>query len=143
MCFTRYIFDSILQINELVFCSIHGLRRTSSAEAQMKRLLKFAVTYLFSSLATALLWLLWLLYIHPNFPRTVTGWGLLFLLALPAMLLGELIGEFAWKNPFARAISAQTSKRSLSGLRILYGLLVMLVVFGAALGISYYLSGAP
>lgn len=110
------------------------------AQVQMKRRLKFAVTYLFFSLAAAVVCLL---YMYPNFPRTVTGWGLLFQLALPVMLLGELIAEFAWKNPFARAISNQTPIRSPSVPRILYGLLVMLVVFGIVFGISYYLGGAP
>ena len=127
--------ESVLRIAlSRAFVALQALQKIpdTTTLSRMHGMLKCVATYLALSPPAALLGLL---YIYLHLPTTETGWGLIYLIALPVTLLGERIGERAWRNPFANAISAQTSKRSLSGLRILYTLVVMLVAFGLVLGV--------
>ena len=102
----------------------------------MERLLTFVVLYLTLSTAAVLALLGG---VFPNHPKTVTGWALLFVLALPLTLAGELVGEFLWRNRIAHAIAARSSGSSLSFLRLGYAFAVMFLFFVLALGVHRWL----
>lgn len=62
---------------------------------------------------------------YPRFPSSAAQWAGLFLLPLPAMIVLEAIGTWIWSNPFAQRIDSFTRNKSLSFLRIAYGVLMM------------------
>jgi len=102
----------------------------------MERLLTFVVLYLvLSTIAVVVL----LAGAFPYHPKTLTGWALLFALALPLTLIGEFVGEFFWRNRIAGAMVARSSGNSLSLLRMSYAFVVMLLFFVVAFGIHYWL----
>lgn len=81
-----------------------------------------------------------LLSVFPHFPKMPMGWVWLFVFSLPVTIVGEFIGNSIWKNRVAKAIERRTSERSLSWLRICYGFVVMLLVFGTAFYFSALLA---
>ena len=58
-----------------------------------------------------------LVEIYPYHPNTLTGWGVLMLLSLPIMLLGESLGEKILEAPFVAKLPRS--------LRILYAVFVL------------------
>ena len=102
----------------------------------MERLLTFVVLYLAVSTVAVLALLVG---VFPYHPKTITGWALLFVLALPLTLAGELVGEFFWGNRITQAIAARSSGSSLSLLRLGYAFAVMLLFFVLALGVQSWL----
>ena len=98
----------------------------------MKKILTFIALYFLLS-AVAVVGLGGL----PYHPKTVAGWVLLFALALPLTIVGELIAEFLWRNRVARRIASQTPGLSL--LRMGYVFVVVLLFFGVAIAIQYWL----
>jgi len=60
-----------------------------------------------------------------NLPVTPRQWTLLFLLALPATIVFETIGNWIGSNPLARRIDFHAGDKSLSLLRIVYGVLMV------------------
>lgn len=107
-----------------------------SVKVQMRRVLKFLGCYIGFSLIAAIGLLL---FSFPNYPKSPIGWGLLLLLALPLTLAGELFGDAVWRNPVAKNIELRTPKHCFSWLRISYVFISVLLIFGLAWGISYYL----
>ncbi len=102
----------------------------------MERLLTFVILYLTLSTVAALVLLA---EIFPHYPKTLAGWALLFALALPLTLAGELIGEFFWRNRIAQVIAARSSSSSLSLLRLGYAFAIMLLFFALAMWIHSWL----
>ena len=102
----------------------------------MKRLLTIAGIYLSLSAVAAVGVLMGAFSKHPT---TVNGWVLLLLLALPLTIVGELIGEVIWRNRIAHAVEENTTGQSLSGLRILYALVAMLLLFGLVFTVGYFM----
>ena len=71
-----------------------------------------------------------LLVAIPYHPRTMWGWLLLFLLALPLWLIGEWLGRLIFTNKLAHAIDSQSDNRGW-WFRALYLFLVAVLAFGA------------
>ncbi|HET7831538.1 MAG TPA: hypothetical protein VFK88_01095 [Gallionella sp.] len=101
----------------------------------MKRVLKFLGWYIAASFAAALAMLL---FAFPDYPRTITGWLVFFLLALPVTLVGEATGNMLWRNRVALAVEEHSAGQSLSWLRIAYGFVVMLLLFVTVWGLAIY-----
>jgi hypothetical protein len=80
-----------------------------------------------------------LIGVFPKHPTTLGGWLLLLGLALPLTIAGELVGEAIWRNRLARAIENNTKDQSLSGLRMLYALVAMLLVFGLVFVVGHFM----
>ncbi|WP_092393230.1 hypothetical protein [Collimonas sp. OK412] len=93
----------------------------------MYRIIKFIGWYIALSVA-AILGMLVLAF--PDYPNTQSGWLWFFVLALPVTLVGDLIGEFTFRNRVAQAILEKSQGKAFSSLRILYGLIAMLILFG-------------
>ena len=102
----------------------------------MKRFFKIAGIYLLLSAFAAVGVLIGA---FPKYPTTLNGWVLLLLLALPLTIVGELIGEVIWRNRIARAVEENTAGQSLSGLRIFYALVAMLLLFGLVFSVGYFM----
>lgn len=63
-------------------------------------------------------------------PATRGQWLAIFLLALPVQLAGELVGNFMWNNRLAQSVDRATAHKSLSLLRIGYGVFAILGCIG-------------
>jgi hypothetical protein len=100
----------------------------------MRAILRFLVGYLGLSL---FLGLLWLASSFPDLPSSPKQWLWLFLLALPLQLAAELTGQILWNNRVARRVERQTQDKSLSLLRIGYGLACMLSALGVLAAAVY------
>jgi hypothetical protein len=100
------------------------------------RALRFLGFYLVLSLVIAPLLLLQLL---PWYPRSVRGWLILFVVAVPVVLLGELVGDFLLKNRISAAVDRSTRATSLSWLRIGYVLGVLILCFAAVVLVLHVL----
>jgi hypothetical protein len=74
----------------------------------------------------------------PNYPKTLLGWVWMFVIALPVVIVFELLGWVVWNNRLAQSIETRSSDREFSWLRISYGLVAMLCVFGIAWWIAMY-----
>jgi hypothetical protein len=85
--------------------------------------LRFLGIYLALSLVYGALLLLQILPVHP---RSVLGWGILFALAVPVALVGELVGDILFRNPIARAVEKRTRGTKLSWARIGYALVAVI-----------------
>jgi hypothetical protein len=96
----------------------------------LQRVLTFLGRYVAVSAVAALLLLL---YLFPDHPNSLRGWLILFVVALPIILVGELIAKFFYKNPHARAVDAKTVGRSFSWLRISFMFVTMLLLFALEL----------
>ena len=106
----------------------------------LRRVLTFLGMYVaFSALAAFILLLNFLPY-HPN---SLTGWLILFAVALPLTIAGEAIGNFLFSNPIARIVNAKTEAHSFSWLRILFILITMLLFFGLAFVVAHWLGWPP
>ena len=95
----------------------------------MRRVTEYLAVYLGLSI---LLGLVFLALSYPWLPSTPGQWLALCLLALPVQLLAEFIGNFLWNNPLAQSVDRSTSHRSLSLLRIGYGVFAVLACIGLA-----------
>ena len=78
------------------------------------------------ALLSALLGGLLLLQAFPFRPQTATGWTLLFALALPITLVGELAANKLLNNRVGRFVEEETKEQRLSSVRILFVLLMSL-----------------
>lgn len=103
------------------------------------RTLRFIGIYLLLSLAVVLSWLVGdFIFGAIRFPTSWLGWILLFLLALPIQIIGEWVGDwFLTKNRLAQHIEEKTSSQQFSVLRIFYGLITLLLVFGLIVGLTW------
>src|SRR5262245_35664484 len=99
----------------------------------MKRVLTFVILYVLLS-AIAVVGLGGI----PYHPKSFAGWVLLFVLALPLTIVGELIAEFFWRNRVARTIAARSCALSL--LRVGYVFVVVLLFFSAGIALQHWLS---
>jgi hypothetical protein len=112
-----------------------GLRNARDIVSLAKRVLRFLLLYFaFSVLAT----LVMLISIFPNYPKTLIGWVWVFAIALPVVIVFDLLGWVVWNNRLAQSIEAQSSSQKFSWLRIGYGLVAMLLVFGMAWWVAMY-----
>ena len=106
----------------------------------LRRVLTFLGIYIAgSAIATFLL----LLISFPDHPDSWRGWLVLFIVAVPVILVGEGVGYFLLKNPLARSVDARTAKRSFSWLRISFMLVTMLVFLGLAFVVARWLGWPP
>lgn len=99
----------------------------------MKPALRFVAAYV---LLSAVLGGLALLQSFPTRPTSWVGWLLLFALVIPVTIAAELVGELVFRNPVSQTVERRTKGKSFSWLRILVGLVVMLGVFAAVLGLG-------
>jgi hypothetical protein len=65
----------------------------------------------------------------PARPLSWLGWLQLFALVVPVTIAAEFVGELIFRNPVGQVVELRTKDKSLSWLRILVGLAVMLFVF--------------
>jgi hypothetical protein len=93
----------------------------------------FLLTYV---VVSALLAGLSFLQLFPYRPTTTAGWALLFGLALPITVVGEMLGAWLLSNRLARTVNESTSAKPVSWLRIAYVVAAYLVAF-ALVGIGY------
>jgi hypothetical protein len=100
----------------------------------MRAAIKFIGLYIGLSV---FLGLTWAVFSYPDLPSTGTQWLMVFLLALPLQLAGEFLGELLWNNKLSRFVDRKTAAASLSFVRILYGVLLMLLLIGLGWGASY------
>ena len=106
----------------------------------LRRILTFLGIYVVCSAgATFLLLLNW----FPYHPHSLSGWLVLFVVAVPVTVVGEGIGKFLFSNPVARAIDAKTEGRSFSWLRISFMLIAMLLFSALVLVILHWLGLLP
>ncbi|GEM_PF-4557860 len=91
-----------------------------------QRVLKFVGLYLAASIFAAAGMLF---YAAPYHPKSLSGWTLFFLLALPITFAGEAIGEAVWRNRIAKKIESGTAGRPISGRRMGYVFVAMLLLF--------------
>lgn len=73
----------------------------------------------------------------PNLPSTQAQWLAAFLLALPIQIAGELLGSCLWENKLARFVDDATAHKSLSLLRIGYGVFALLLFIGVIFAAAY------
>ncbi|MEZ0233242.1 MAG: hypothetical protein ACAH12_10415 [Methylophilaceae bacterium] len=102
----------------------------------MARLLRFIAWYIALTFVAGLILLV---FAFPKHPETLRGWLIFFSLTLPVTLLGELIGEGVWRNPAAKVIEEKSAGQEFSWLRIAYGFIAMLIVFGLFWGLAIFL----
>lgn len=88
----------------------------------MRRIITFIAIYLGLSV---LIGLAGLVFSYPRFPGSPAQWACLFLLPLPAMIVLETIGTWIWTNSLAQRVDYRTRDRSLSLLRIVYGVVMV------------------
>lgn len=102
----------------------------------MARVLKIAGIYIgISAIAAVGV----LVGVFPKHPTTLNGWLLLLAIALPLTIAGELVGEVIWRNRLARAVESHTAGQSLSGLRMTYALVAMLLLFGLMFAVGQFM----
>jgi hypothetical protein len=94
------------------------------------RVLRFLGLYLAVSLVAAPILLLQLLPFHP---RSALGWIILFVVALPAVVAIEFVGDFLLTNRVSAAVDRKTRGTSLSWARITYVLGVYILSFAVAI----------
>jgi hypothetical protein len=92
----------------------------------MKRVLIIAGSYLAFSVVAAICLLI---MAFPDHPTTPTGWTLLLLLSIPILIVGELFGKVIWRNRVARYIDEKTAGTALSGARMMYGVVALLMAY--------------
>lgn len=98
----------------------------------MRKLITFIGIYFVLSVLAGLTALL---FSYPRLPSSPWQWACLFLLALPATIMFETIGNWIWRNPLGRRIASLTRDNSLSLVRIAYGVamatgLILLAIGG-------------
>jgi hypothetical protein len=93
----------------------------------MRTALRLLAVYLGLSL---FLGLLWLASLFPNLPTSPAKWLLVFVLALPLQLVGELVGHVLSNSRLARQVEQKTQGKSVSLLRIAYAIVCILSVLG-------------
>jgi hypothetical protein len=90
----------------------------------MRKLLIFPACLLALATAAALRWLL----SDVPLPQTPAGWIVSILLAVPAILIAEALGDLLLsRNPVARAVERRTRDKELSWLRTACGVTAMLL----------------
>ena len=89
------------------------------------RALRFLGFYFALTLICAPVFLLQLL---PFYPKSAFGWVVLVVAAVPVTVLGELVGDFLFKNRVSVAVDRRTKGSSVSWIRIVYVLGVFLVL---------------
>lgn len=99
-------------------------------------LLRFAAIYLALSACFALLYLV---SSYPELPGSPAEWVAVFVLALPAWLFFEWLGERLWHNPLTRIVDERTAGWRLSLLRIAYGVVLGLAITPLLLGGGFLL----
>ena len=102
----------------------------------MRRIAQFLAIYVAASL---MLGGLFLLQSFPERPQSLTGWAMLFALAIPLTVVGEAVGELLFRNRLTRAVEDATRTRSFSWFRIAYVLSVALAVIAALWAIAQVL----
>jgi hypothetical protein len=105
---------------------------------RLQRVIKFLGLYVAISIFAAVVLLI---YVFSHYPKSIVGWVLFFVLALPIAIIGEAIGEAIWRNPVARKLERLTSDRSLSWLRICYGFIAILLLSGLVWAIIVIFGG--
>ena len=73
--------------------------------------------------------------LYPWHPKTVWGWLLFVVLALPVTAAGEWIGNAVLGNRFARRIGRNTPHGRISWARVGYGVLALILMMTAITGV--------
>ena len=102
----------------------------------MKSALKFVAIYVVLSV---LLGGLALLQSFFDRPTSWVGWLAFFALVIPVTIAGEFVGEVVFGNPVSQAVERHTKGQRFSWLRILVGLVVMLILLAAVVGLGQLL----
>ena len=100
----------------------------------MRKVGRLLADYLILS---ALLGLVGVAFSYPELPSTPGQWLAIFVLALPLQLAGELVGHGLWNNRLARSVEGATAHKSLSLLRIGYGVFAIVFCIGLAIAVLY------
>ena len=100
----------------------------------MRTAIKFIGIYIGLS---AFLGLMWAILSYPDPPSTPSEWLWVLVLALPAQLACEFLGELAWNNKVTRFVEQKTAAKSFSLVRVLYGVFLLLVFAGLMLGAGH------
>lgn len=101
----------------------------------MRGIFRFILGYLGLS---AVFVVLWLIAFYPKYPKTISGWLLLFALVLPVEIASGYIFELLWKNRVSHYVELKTSQKEFSWLRVGYGLLHFGVIIGVVCGVVYW-----
>jgi hypothetical protein len=100
----------------------------------MSALVKFVASYVGLSI---FLGVIWAVSLYPDLPSTAAQWFFIFVLALPLQLVLELAGHFVWNNRATHSIEERTAHKSISLLRIVYGLVLLLLCAGVLAGAGW------
>lgn len=100
----------------------------------MKTFIKYTGIYVGLSV---LLGLVWVMLSYPDIPSTPGEWLWILILAIPLQLASEFISERVWNNKATRLVKQKTATRSLSIVRICYGVILLLTLIGFVLGAVY------
>lgn len=98
------------------------------------RAIKYIGLYIGLSVFLALMWAL---FSYPDTPSTAGEWLWIFVLAIPAQIAFEFIGEVVWNNKATRFVEHETTKKPFSLVRIIYGVFFVAALFGLILGFHY------
>jgi hypothetical protein len=74
-----------------------------------------------------------LLSIYPEYPKNNLQWALVIVFGPPAILLFEVLGDWI----FSKEHSDRISKSRFSVLRIIFGVIVIIVLFGIGTGLTW------
>lgn len=72
-------------------------------------------------------------------PKSITGWIIVIIFALPTMLLGELLGEKLFSNKISQGIDKNRKDKIISVRRIGYALIMGIITTAAIVLFGYLL----
>lgn len=81
-----------------------------------------------------------LVNVFPQHPTSVRGWLVFVALALPILVIGELIGNAIFENRFVRSIGKNSQSGRISWARVTYGVVALLLLaVGCGVAATYLL----
>ena len=72
-------------------------------------------------------------------PKSITGWGIVFIFGLPTMMIGEFIGEKLFSDKINKAIDNDKKDKIISVRRMAYALIIGIVTTAVTFFIGYSL----
>jgi hypothetical protein len=81
-----------------------------------------------------------LIYCFPSYPKSLLGWILLFIFALPITVAGEWMGGLITENRLAQKIENETTSEPVSIVRMIYLLFALLLAFAIYFGCAHYVN---
>ena len=72
-------------------------------------------------------------------PKSITGWFIVFIFGLPTILLGEFLGEKLFSDKISQAIDKEKKEKIISSRRMAYALIIGILTTAVIILLSYLL----